>query len=147
MGQIFVAMLAGVCSREAGQLRLWIDLENLSDKVTEGRSSVRVDEDWVERGGVGHTPPHGGFLSGNFCPLPMSDIHVFSHLLFNNTEAAASMTSLRGPRVFENRRPPEVPETLRTNKCTRSLQFSVNNYLATQVTLLIRCVRHLKQIL
>ena len=25
MGQIFVAMLAGVCSREAGQLRLWSD--------------------------------------------------------------------------------------------------------------------------
>ena len=26
-------------------------LENLSDEVTEGRSSVRVDEDRVERGG------------------------------------------------------------------------------------------------
>src|SRR6218665_1022364 len=25
MGQIFVAMLVGVCSREAGQLRLWSD--------------------------------------------------------------------------------------------------------------------------
>ena len=25
MGQIFVAMLGGVCSREAGQLRLWSD--------------------------------------------------------------------------------------------------------------------------
>ena len=48
MGQTFVAMLAEVCSREAGQLRLWIHrLENLSDEVTEGRSSVRVDEDRV----------------------------------------------------------------------------------------------------
>jgi len=25
-------------------------LENLSDEVTEGRSSVRVEEEWVERG-------------------------------------------------------------------------------------------------
>ena len=50
MGQIFVAMLAGVCSREAGQLRLWSDWKILSDEVTEGRSycSVRVDEDRVE---------------------------------------------------------------------------------------------------
>jgi len=31
--------------------------------------------------------------------------------------------------------------------CTESLQFSVNDYLALVVTLLIRSVRHLKQIL
>src|SRR6218665_4075229 len=30
--------------------------------------------------------------------------------------AAASMTSLRGPRVFVIRRPPEVPEILRNKK-------------------------------
>ena len=52
MIQIFVAMLAGVCSRETGQLYTAIErLENLSDEVTEGRSSVRVDEERVERGG------------------------------------------------------------------------------------------------
>ena len=50
MGQTFVAMLAGVCSREAGSYAME-RLENLSDEVTEGLSSVRVDEDQVERGG------------------------------------------------------------------------------------------------
>ena len=38
MGQIVVAMLAGVCSREAAMERL----ENLSDEATEGRSSVKL---------------------------------------------------------------------------------------------------------
>ena len=57
MGQIFVAMLAGVCSREAGHVATAMErLKNLSDEVTEGRirvyrPSVRVDVDWVERGG------------------------------------------------------------------------------------------------
>src|SRR6218665_1084544 len=52
MIQIFGGMLAGVCSRETGQLYTAIErLENLSDEVTEGRSSVRVDEERVERGG------------------------------------------------------------------------------------------------
>jgi len=34
-----------------------------------------------------------------------------------------------------------------TNKCPGSLQFHLNDYLALLVTLLIRCVRHLHQIL
>ena len=51
MIQIFVAMLGGVCSREAGQLRLWSDWKISVTEVTEGRSSVRVDEERVERGG------------------------------------------------------------------------------------------------
>jgi len=42
MGQIFVAMLAEVCSKEAGQLWLWSDWQ--SDAVTEGQSSVRMEE-------------------------------------------------------------------------------------------------------
>src|SRR6218665_3679446 len=43
MGQTFVAMLAGVCSREAYVAATAMErLENLSDEVTEGRSSVRV---------------------------------------------------------------------------------------------------------
>ena len=42
IGQIFVAILAGVCSKEVGQLTAMERLENLSDEVTEGRSSVRV---------------------------------------------------------------------------------------------------------
>src|SRR6218665_664652 len=35
--------------------------------------------------------------------------------------AAASMTSLRGPRVFVIRRPPEVPETLHKRKSLLSV--------------------------
>ena len=46
----FVAMLAGVCSRE-GAATAMEQLENLSDEVTAGRCSVRVYEDRVERGG------------------------------------------------------------------------------------------------
>ena len=37
--------------------------------------------------------------------------------------------------------------SLITNKCTGSLQLSVTDYLALLVTILIRHVRHLKQIL
>jgi len=51
MGQIAVAMLAGVCSKEAGQLWLQSDPANLSDEVTEGRRSVNAEEERVERGG------------------------------------------------------------------------------------------------
>src|SRR6218665_1701708 len=47
-------------------------------------------------------------------------------------EAAASMTSLRGPRVFEIRRPPEVPETLR-----------IRNYLSADQTTLSYILGHL----
>ena len=46
-------MLAGVCSKEAGQL--WaVAMErsaNFSDEVTEGRGSVRAEEERVEREG------------------------------------------------------------------------------------------------
>ena len=49
MGQIFVAILGGVCSRDAGQLRLWSDCsERRGDRRAE---YVRVDEERVERGG------------------------------------------------------------------------------------------------
>jgi len=51
MGQIAVAMLAGVCSIEAGQLWLMERSANFSDEVTEGRSSVKVEEERVEREG------------------------------------------------------------------------------------------------
>jgi len=51
MGQIFVAVLVEVCSREAGQLWLWSDFKNWSDEVTAGRSNVRVEEEQVEQGG------------------------------------------------------------------------------------------------
>ena len=54
MGQIFVAILAGVCSKEGGTMAIAMAmerLENLSDEVTEGRSNVRVEEERVERGG------------------------------------------------------------------------------------------------
>jgi len=37
--------------------------------------------------------------------------------------------------------------SLSTNKCTGSLQFIVNDYLALLVIFLIRRVRHLKQVL
>ena len=42
MGQIFVAMLGGVCPERR---------DSYGEEVTERRSSVRVDEDRVERGG------------------------------------------------------------------------------------------------
>ena len=49
---LFVAILAEVCSKEGGQLCMAMErLENLSDEVTEGRSNVRVEESQVERGG------------------------------------------------------------------------------------------------
>ena len=38
MGQIFVAILAGICSEEAGQLLQWIDWQIISDVATEERS-------------------------------------------------------------------------------------------------------------
>jgi len=43
MGQIFVAILAGVCSTEGAAMAME-RFENLSDEVTEGRSNVRVEE-------------------------------------------------------------------------------------------------------
>ena len=51
MGQIFIAILVGVCSKEEGQLWLMVGLANFNDEVTEGQSSVRVEEERVERGG------------------------------------------------------------------------------------------------
>jgi len=51
MGQIFVAILAGVCSKEGAAMAME-RLENLSDEVTEGRSSViEWREERVEQGG------------------------------------------------------------------------------------------------
>jgi len=44
MGQVVVAMLEGVCSKEAGQLWLMERSAKFSDEVTEGRSSVRVEQ-------------------------------------------------------------------------------------------------------
>ena len=41
----------GILFQRGGTATVMERLENLSDEVTEGRSSVRVDEDWVERGG------------------------------------------------------------------------------------------------
>ena len=41
----------------------------------------------------------------------------------------------------------ESPHFPITNKCTESLQFDVNDYLVLLVTLLIRHVVHLKQLL
>ena len=43
MGEIVVAILAGVSSKEARELWLW------SDEVKEGRSRVRAEEERVER--------------------------------------------------------------------------------------------------
>jgi len=40
MGQIFVAILAGVCSKEGGTAMATERLKHLSDEVTEGRSIV-----------------------------------------------------------------------------------------------------------
>jgi len=48
MGQIFFAMSLFQRGGIATAMEL---LENLSDEVTEGRRSVRVDEDRVEGGG------------------------------------------------------------------------------------------------
>ena len=50
MGQIFVAILAGVCSKEEAAMAME-RLEDLCDEVTEWRSNVRVEEKRVERGG------------------------------------------------------------------------------------------------
>ena len=50
MGQIFVAQLAGVCSKE-GNMIIYGSIGKFSDAMTEGRSSVRVEEELVERGG------------------------------------------------------------------------------------------------
>ena len=47
MGQIFVAMLAGICSKE-GTAMAMDRLKNLSDYVTEGRSNIRVEEERAE---------------------------------------------------------------------------------------------------
>ena len=51
MGQVFVAILVRVCSIEAGQLQCMAmeRLANFSDEVTEGRGSVRAEEERVER--------------------------------------------------------------------------------------------------
>ena len=48
MIQIFVAMLVGVCSKDVGQLWLWIDRENFSDEVTEGWRTVRAEKERIE---------------------------------------------------------------------------------------------------
>jgi len=50
MGQIFVAMLAGVCSKDEVAMVMEL-LTNFSDEGTEGRSSVEVEEERMERGG------------------------------------------------------------------------------------------------
>ena len=50
MVQIFVAKLAGVLAKEAGQPWLWSDWQICSDEVTEDKS-VTVEVEWVE--GVG----------------------------------------------------------------------------------------------
>ena len=49
MGQIIMAILPGAHSREVGHQWLWNHWQ--SDEVTEGRSSVRAEEERVERGG------------------------------------------------------------------------------------------------
>ena len=47
MGQIFVAILVGVCSKEDAAMAMEL-LQDLSDEVMEGRSNVRVEEERVE---------------------------------------------------------------------------------------------------
>ena len=51
MGRIAVAMLAGVCSKEVVQLRPMEQSSNFGDEMNEGRSSVRAEEERVEREG------------------------------------------------------------------------------------------------
>jgi len=50
MDQTVVAMLTGACSEETGHLWLWRSA-NFSDDVAGGWSSVRAEEERVERGG------------------------------------------------------------------------------------------------
>jgi len=49
MGKIFVAKLAGVSSKEWEQFRYGA-IVKFRDDVTEGRSSVSLEEELVERG-------------------------------------------------------------------------------------------------
>ena len=54
MGQIVVEVLVGVCSKQVGVRGRAMAIErstNLSDEVTESRSSVRAKEERVEREG------------------------------------------------------------------------------------------------
>jgi len=51
MSQKIIAIVAEVCSKEGGAAIVMGLLENLSDGVTEGQSNVRVEEEWVDRGG------------------------------------------------------------------------------------------------
>ena len=51
MDQIFVVILAGVCSRESGTAMAMERFANFIDEVTEGRKSVRAEEERVERSG------------------------------------------------------------------------------------------------
>ena len=51
MGQIVVAMLAEVCFKRGGTAMTMERSANYSDEVTEGRNSVRAEEERVEREG------------------------------------------------------------------------------------------------
>ena len=51
MGQIFVAILAEVCSKEGRTAMALERSANFSDEVTEGWSSVRAEVERVERVG------------------------------------------------------------------------------------------------
>ena len=57
MGQIVVAMLAGICSYRGGTAMAKERSANLSDEVTEGRERVRAEEERVDRGGCGIVSP------------------------------------------------------------------------------------------
>ena len=51
MGHIFLTIMARICSKEATAMAMERLASFSDDNMTEGRSSVGMEEEWVERGG------------------------------------------------------------------------------------------------